>query len=103
VILRRRFGEVVSRQLDLFEREEADLLRGCRAAERAYQEAEREDAEERYGDYLELVESAAERLAELRDAYAARLEPEAAAGYEAAFNRAAAKRFRQLPLGIAED
>jgi hypothetical protein len=103
VILRRRFGDVVSRQLDLFERDEADLLGECRTAERAYDEADGEDAEERYGAYLDLVETAAERLADLREAYAARLEPEAAARYEAAFNRAAAKRFRRLPLGIAED
>jgi hypothetical protein len=65
-------------------------------AERAYDEAEREDAEERYGDYLDLVEDAVEALAELRDAYASTLdEPRA---YLREFDRAAGRRLPRVRL-----
>jgi hypothetical protein len=94
VILRRRFADVVKRQLDLFEQEHADLVRDCRTAERAYDRADRDEAEARYGDYLDAVDAGAELLAELRDSYAARLDADAAEQYEAAFNRAVAKRLR---------
>jgi hypothetical protein len=102
MIRRRRFSDVVARQLELFEREHAGLLRDCDAAEAAYDRAERDEAEERYGDYLDLVETGTELLAELRDGYAATLDSDAAAEYEAAFNRAVAKRFPRFALGIAD-
>ena len=84
MIFRRRFADVVSRQLDLFEREHAGLIADCAAAERAYDRADRSEAEERYGDYVDLVETATELLADLRDGYASTLEDEAAEEYEAA-------------------
>jgi hypothetical protein len=99
VIRRRRFAEVVARQLDLFEREHGDLLAAAAEAERAYDRAPREEAEERYGDYTDLVDEGAEELADLRDAYAATLEPDAAQEYGRAFARAAARRFK----GFARD
>ena len=102
LILRRRFAEVIRRQLDLFELEHAGLLRDCAAAEEAYDRAEREEAEERYGDYLDLVETGTELLAALRDGYAASLDDAAAAEYEAAFNRAVARRLPPLALRIGE-
>ena len=89
---RRRFADVVSRQLDLFEHDEADLIRRCAEAERAYDRADREEAEERYGDYVDLVESGTEALAELRWAFAGTLDEDAAEEYEEAFNRAVKKR-----------
>ena len=100
MILRRRFADVIRRQLDLFEREHADLLRRCAETKRAYDTADRDEAEERYGDYMDLVDEATEELADLRDHYAAALEEHAAEEYGAAFNRAVLKRFRQLALGI---
>jgi hypothetical protein len=55
VILRRdRFGDLVRRQLDLFDEDEADLLQEAVEAERRYDEADGKDAEEAYGD-LQLV------------------------------------------------
>jgi hypothetical protein len=93
---------VVRRQLDLFERENADLIRDCDAAEDAYDRADRDDAEERYGDYLDLVETGTEILAGLRDAYAAALEEDKAAVYEEAFNRAVARRFPRFALELPE-
>ena len=89
---RRRFAEVISRQLELFEREEAELIRQCEEAERAYDRADRDEAEERYGDYVDLVETGTEALADLRWSYAATLDEDAAEGYEDAFNRAVRKR-----------
>lgn len=92
MLRRNRFADVISRQLELFERDEAALIRQCVDAERAYDRADRDDAEERYGDYVDLVESATEALAELRWSYASTLDEEAAAEYEQAFNRAVKRR-----------
>jgi hypothetical protein len=91
---------VISRQLDLFERDQADLIRECEKAERAYDVGDRDDAEERYGDYQDLVETATEILADLRDHFAASLEEPAAEEYEAEFNRAVAKRLPRFSLEI---
>ncbi len=94
VFRRSRFADVISRQLDLFERDEADLIAQCVEAERAYDRADRDEAEERYGDYVDLVEAGTEALADLRWTYAATLDEDAAEEYQAAFNRAVKK---QLP------
>ena len=102
MIRRGRFRDVVRRQLDLFEREHAGLIRDCEAAERAYDAAARDEAEERYGDYLELVETATELLADLRDNFAATLGDEPADAYEHAFNRAVGKRFPRFALEIED-
>jgi hypothetical protein len=99
---RRRFADVVDRQLDLFEREQAGLIREAEAAEKAYDRAPRDEAEERYGDYLDLVETATEALAELRDNYASTLEDEAAEEYEDTFNRAVLRRLPRFALEIED-
>jgi len=100
LIFRRPFADVIGRQLDLFQREQADLLRRCTEAERAYDRAEREDAEELYGDYADLVWEAAGELAALRDHYAAALDEDAAEVYEEEFKRAAVKRLRRIALEL---
>ena len=97
---RGRFSDVVARQLDLFERDEAELIRQCVEAEREYDRSDRDEAEERYGDYVDLVEAATEALAELRWTYAATLDEEAAAEYEEAFNRAVKKRLPRFGAEI---
>ncbi|MDQ3162945.1 MAG: hypothetical protein M3Q92_08980 [Actinomycetota bacterium] len=48
---RRRFADLVQRQLDLFAAEQAELLAELDDAERAYDAAEREGAEEAFGDF----------------------------------------------------
>jgi hypothetical protein len=101
VIFRKRFADVISRQLDLFEREHAGLIADCAAAERAYDRADRSEAEERYGDYVDLVETATELLADLRDGYASTLEDNADE-YENAFNRAVLKRLPRFALEIED-
>jgi hypothetical protein len=102
MLRRRPFVDVIKRQLDLFERDHAGLLRDCAAAEDAYDRADRDEAEERYGDYLDLVETAAELLAELRDGFAQTLDEDAAAEYELAFNRAVAKAFPRFAVAIGD-
>ena len=97
---RRRFADVISRQLDLFTREEADLISECEQAERAYNSASRDEAEERYGDYVDLVETGTELLADLRDHFAASLEDDIADVYEEEFNRAVVKRLPRFALEI---
>jgi hypothetical protein len=97
---RQRFGEVIRRQLDLFERDHAGLIRDCEAAEGAYDRADRDEAEERYGDYLDLVETGTELLADLRDNYASTLDDPAAERYEEEFNRAVLKRLPRFAVDI---
>jgi hypothetical protein len=99
---RRRFAEVISRQLDLFVRDNLDLIEACDTAERAYDRAERDEAEERFGDYQELVEDGTEILAELRDNFASTLDEASAEEYEAAFNRAVEKRLPRFGLEIED-
>jgi len=94
------FRDVVSRQLDLFAEDEAELIAECREKERAYDRAAREEAEEAYGDYVDAVEAATEALADMRDRFARTLDDEAAAEYEAAFNRAVRRRWPPFGLEI---
>jgi hypothetical protein len=93
---RARFADLVRRQLDLFAEDEAELLGELDTAERAYDGANRDNAEEAYGDFQLVLDAGAERLADLRDTYAATLAEDAAAEYEAAFLRAASKRYPRL-------
>ena len=102
MLRRGRFADVISRQLDLFVRDNLDLLEACDAAERAYDRAERDGAEELFGDYQELVEDGTEILAELRDNFASTLDEAAAEEYESAFNRAVEKRLPRFGLEIED-
>ena len=99
---RARFGDLIQRQLDLFEREHGGLIEDCLEAERAYVSAPRDEAEERYGDYLDLVETGTELLADIRDHFASTLDDDTAEEYEDAFNRSVVKRFRRFALEIEE-
>jgi hypothetical protein len=100
VFRRRRFAEVIERQLALFEQEHGGLIRDCEEAERAYDRAPRDEAEERYGDYVDLVETGTEALADLRDHFASTLGDEAAEAYEDEFNRTVLKRLPRFALEI---
>jgi hypothetical protein len=99
-VLNRRFAELIGRQLDLFVRDNLELLEACDEAERAYDRAGREEAEERFGDYQELVETGTKILADLRDNFASTLDETAADDYEDAFNRAVVKRLPRFGLEI---
>ena len=100
MIFRRRFAAVVSAQLDLFERDHADLLQRYEEALRAYDRGPGDEAEERYGAYLDLVEEGAEILAGMRDAYALGLDARAEDAYVAAFERAVAKRLPRFAIEV---
>jgi hypothetical protein len=99
---RARFADLIQRQLDLFERDHRGLIEDCIAAEHAYNRADRDEAEERYGDYVDLVETGTEVLANLRDNFASTLDDAAADEYEQAFNRAVLRRFRRFALEIED-
>jgi hypothetical protein len=99
-MFRRRFADAIKRQLELFEREHRGLIEDCIAAERAYNKADRDEAEERYGDYVDLVETGTEILADIRDHFAATLDEETREEYEYEFNRAVVKRLPRFGLEI---
>ena len=56
-----RFADAIERQLELFRREHADVIEACEEAERRYAAADRDEAEERYGEYVDLVEGVSVR------------------------------------------
>lgn len=94
------FHDVITRQLDLFVEDEADLLEECRDRFRSYESAARDDAEEAYGDFVDAVETATEALADMRDRFSRTLGEDAGETYEDSFNRAVRKRWPELGLEI---
>jgi hypothetical protein len=100
---RNRFAALIERQLAVFAEDEAHgLLEEVRDAKARYDSSERDDAEELYGDYVDVVEAATEALADMRWRYAATLDEDAAVEYEDAFNRAVRKRWPVLGLEIED-
>lgn len=99
---RSRFAELVEQQLALFAEDERELLVEAVEAEEAWSRAGRAEAEEAYGDYQLVVDAIADRLLDLRETYAARLDEATAAEYRAAFNRAAGKRYRRYATLLAD-
>jgi hypothetical protein len=100
VIFRRRFADVIARQLDVFAVDEAALLAEVREAEQAYNRVDRDEAEERYGDYVDVVETATEALADMRDRFSRTLDEDVAKKYEASFNRAVKRLWPPFGLEI---
>lgn len=96
----RRFADLVERQLALFAAEHEGLIRDAEAALAAYDRAPRDEAEERYGDYLDLVETGTDELVALRDNYAASLDEASAEEYEEVFNRAVRRRLPRFGLQL---
>jgi flagellar biosynthesis/type III secretory pathway protein FliH len=94
------FADVIARQLELFAEDEAELIAECREKELEYDRADRDGAEEAYGDYMDAVESATESLADMRDRFRATLDEPAAETYENEFNRAVRKRWPAFGLEI---
>lgn len=101
--LRRRFADVVERQLSLFATDYASLLDRIAEAREAYVRAPRTEAEYRFAEYQAWVSDGTDALADLRDGYASTLDEDAAAEYEAFFNRAVLQRFGDLALEIEDD
>jgi len=97
---KRRFADLIGRQLDLFQREHADVIAEAQARLDAYNRADRDEAEELYGDYVDAVETGTEALADIRWSFWKTLDDAAAEEYEAEFNRAVAKRFPRFGFEI---
>jgi len=97
VLRRGRFSDVISRQLDLVEQENAKLIVACKSALQAYDTAGREEAGEHYERFGDLQEELMDALEKVRDGFATTLLDESAAErYEAEFDRAAANRFHGI-------
>lgn len=91
-----RFDDLVQTQLDLFAEDEAELLEEAQEADEAQTKADRDEAEELYGDYQLIVDAVGEKLLDVRETYAATLDDDVADDYRAAFTSAASKRFRRF-------
>ena len=100
IFRKRRFADLIARQLELFERDHADVIAEARTRLDAYNRADRSDAEELYGDYIDAVETGTEILADMRWEYIRTLDDDAAEEYEAEFNRAVLKRLPPFGLEI---
>ena len=103
MIFRRRFGELIDRQLDLFEQDNTDLFERLEDAEDEYRRAGREESEERFGDLQELLAEGGETLIGLRDTYSETLDNKAAEEYVGAFDFAVLRRFPQFALELGDD
>ena len=102
IFRRKRFADLIARQLSFFEQDDHDLLDDVDAALERYNAADRDQAEELYGDYQLAIEAATDRIAELRDAYARTLDEHDGEEYAAEFNNAVVARWRALALTIEE-
>jgi hypothetical protein len=98
---RRRFADVIKRQLDVFAADEANgLFAEVREKKELYDRADRGEAEEMYGDYVDVVEAATEALADMRYRFRATLDEHTGEEYEEEFNRAVKKRWPHFGLEI---
>jgi hypothetical protein len=91
---------VIRRQLDLFALDNEDVIDEVNDRLEAYNRADRGEAEELYGDYVDAVETGTELLADIRDTHARLLEEGIDETYEAEFNRAVLKRWPPFALEI---
>lgn len=104
MIFKRRFGELIDRQLDLFEQDNAELFDRVDDAEADYRAAARDEAEERFGDLQEVLAEGTELLIEVRDTYSETLDDdETVEEYVAAFDFAVLRRFPRFALELEEE
>ncbi len=97
IFRRNRFADAISRQLDLFAADEAHgLLADVQEQKRLYDEADRDDAEEAYGEYVEAIDAVKDALADMRDRFSSTLDERSSEEYELAFEETARKRWRWL-------
>jgi hypothetical protein len=89
---RSRFGDLITRQLDIFGQENAELLVEIGEYRDRWRRAPREGAEEAFGEEQDRVDWAAEALSGLCDRYAATLDEATEAEYRRAFAKAVRRR-----------
>ena len=94
------FDDVIATQLDQFAREHRAAIEEVDERLAAYNAADRDEAEELYGDYVDVVETGTELLADIRDAFSMTLPEGTDELYEAEFNRAVARRWKAFALEI---
>lgn len=94
---RRRFRDVVRRQLALFEREHGDLVDEARVALADYHASPEEiEALEHYQRHDDLSEDVEHALFEMCDAFGATLGPPQRRAYRREFDHQARRRFRDV-------
>ena len=103
MLRRGRFHDLVERQLDVFEGDEAALLEEARTADAAWTRADAAQSEELYGEYQLVVDALGERLYDIREGYSSSLDDAAADEYRAAFGRAALRRFGRYATFLEEE
>jgi hypothetical protein len=99
-LFRRRFSDLVERQLDLFVADHRAEIAGLVQALDEHHRASSDDAQEAYGDYQDRVDWAAQDLLALRDSYASSLDGGNAAAYGRAFSRGVRRRFPALARAV---
>src|SRR4029078_8797010 len=92
--------DLVERKLALFTAENAGLIRDTEAALDTYNRAPRDEAEERYGDYLDLVETGTDEIVQLRDNLASTPDEDSYEEYHDVFNRVVRKRLPRFGLQL---
>jgi hypothetical protein len=97
---KRRFADLIARQLEVFAEDSDDVFDEIRHRKELYDRADRDEAEELYGDYIDAVETGTEALADMRDRFKRTLDDDAAEEYEQEFNRAVKKRWSHFGLEI---
>jgi hypothetical protein len=100
IFRRRRFADLIRRQLDVFEADSDDIFEEIARRKELYDRADRDEAEELYGDYIDAIETGTETLADMRDRFKRTLDDDAADEYELEFNRAVKKRWPTFGLEI---
>ena len=94
MLRRSPYSKVIDAQLEVFLREHCEVFEEAQRRLDLYNRADRSEAEELYGDYVDAVETGTEILSDMRDHYGATLaEPD---DYVSAFNRAVARRLPEF-------
>ena len=95
---RARFADVINRQLELFARENAGDIAETQRRLDLYNAADRDEAEELYGDFVDSVDLVKDALEEIRDTYSRPLDEDTREVYEREFERMLAKRWPRFAL-----
>ena len=98
MLRRARFGDVINRQLEMFARENAGDIAETQRRLDLYNAADRDEAEELYGDFVDSVDLVKDALEEIRDTYSRPLDEHTREVYEREFERTLAKRWPRFAL-----
>ena len=94
---RRKFRDLVRRQIALFQTDHVELITRAREARRQYaRTADPNEAHEHYITHDDLSEDVEEHLYDMCERYAANIDPARVDYYIAEFNRQAWRQFRDL-------